>query len=90
MYNAVNLASKDYQGIQVTVQQTYYPNNDGANLVLKEILAAVGTATILMGVWAGGPAAGIAVNVIAGAIGNGIMAIPNGDKTFKHISENER
>ncbi|CAG8952581.1 hypothetical protein HYFRA_00009687 [Hymenoscyphus fraxineus] len=69
--------------------QKFYPNNDGANLALKEMLAAIGTAVILAGVVAGGPVAGVATNIIAGAIGNGIMAVPNSDSSLAHIAIEE-
>ncbi|CAG8982630.1 hypothetical protein HYALB_00006025 [Hymenoscyphus albidus] len=89
LFSAVNLAREDYNTLQVSTMQKFYSNNDGANLALKEILAAIGTAVILAGVVAGGPVAGVATNILTGAIGNGIMAVPNSDSSLAHISIEE-
>lgn len=84
---ALTLAKLDFATIQISVKEKFYPKNEGANLAMKEMLAGLGTAVILGGIVAGGPAAGLFTNVIAGAIGNGIMAVPNPDNSFSKLAD---
>lgn len=68
LYRAATDATDVLNGLQVWLQQTFYPANDVSSLLLNEILNALATVIVALAAWAGGPEVVATADVVAGGV----------------------